>query len=180
MDSFVREHLRFSDIDETGLSLRGKIEQYCETQMNFKNLIKDKSESQIFWISTYAWVSQVIDILLICMFLNVCPYIRFNVTFHYLSLLMHTFTEDKNFKKMIEKTIIFYVLRKTIKEERFEKIEFNDFCKLVENKSLLDLIIGKVHALGIDICEGGIKQVQSIIINGFDDMCGGYLSAGAK
>ena len=170
MDDFVREHLKFSDADESGLSLREKIERYCATQMSFNKLFKNKSESQIFWISTFTWVSQVIEILLTCVRLNVYPYIRFNVTFHYLSLLMQTFIEDKNLKAMIEKTIIFYILRKTIEGERFEKIEFNDFCKLIEHKSLLDLIIGNVHERGIDICEGGIKQVQTIIINEFDDI----------
>ncbi|MDO8301706.1 MAG: hypothetical protein Q7T18_00540, partial [Sedimentisphaerales bacterium] len=166
--NYVREHLKFSDSDESGLSLREKIGQYCEAQMSFKNLIRGMSESQIFWISTYTWVSQIIEILLICVRLDVYPYIRFNVTFHYLSLLMQTFTEDKNLKGMIEKTIVFYILRKTIEEERFKKIEFNDFCKLIENKSLLDSIIGKVHSRGIDICVGGIKEVQSIITNEFD------------
>jgi hypothetical protein len=170
MDDFVREHLRYSDTNEIGLSLRKKIERCCETQMNFKNLIKDKSESQIFFISTYSWISQIIEILLICLRLRVYPYIRFYVTFHYLSLLMHTFIEDENIKEVIEKTIVFYILHKTIVEERFENIKFNDFCKRIENKSLLDVIIGKIHALGIDICKGGIKQVQSIITKEFDEI----------
>jgi hypothetical protein len=168
MDSYVRDRLKFNNSDETGLSLREKIERYCKTQMNFKNLIKDKSESQIFWISTYTWVSQIIDLLLVCVKLNVYPYIRFNVTFYYLSLLMYTFIEDKNLKEIIEKSIVFYILRKTIEEKKFENIEFNDFCKLIANKSLLNVIIDEMRKLGIDICHGGIKQVQSIITKEFD------------
>ena len=71
---------------------------------------------------------------------------------------------------MIEKTIMFYILRKTIEEKKFENIKFYDFCKLIENKSLLDVIIGKIHAQGIDVCKGGIKQVQSIIAKEFDEI----------
>lgn len=170
MDNVAREHFKFSDTDENGLSLREKIERYCEAQTNFKNLINDKPESQIFLISTYSWISQIIEILFICVYLRLFPYIRFNVTFHYLTIVMHTFIDDKNLKEMIERTIVLYILHKTIEKKKFANIEFNDFCKLIENKSLLDVIIDKMHALGIDICKGGIKQVQSIIIKEFDDI----------
>lgn len=169
MDDFIREHLRYSDTDETGLSLREKIERYYKLPMNFKKLTQNNSESQLFLISTFSWIAQITEILLICVRLNTYPYVRFDVTFHYLSLLMHTFIEDKNLKEIIEKAIIFYILRNTIEEERFQNIEFNDFCNLIENKSLLDVIIGKMHALGIDICKGGIKQVQSIITKEFNE-----------
>lgn len=168
MDGFVREHLKFSDTDESGLSLRGKIDRYLETPMSFKQLTKDKSESEIFWISIFSWISQISEILYICVYLRLFPYIRFDVTFHYLTIVMYTFIDDKNLKEMIEKTIVFYILHKTIHKKKFENIEFNDFCKLIENKSLLDVIIGKMHVQEIDICKRGIKQVQSIITEEFD------------
>jgi hypothetical protein len=168
MDSRVRDNFIFSDMKDIGISLREKIKCYRETQMNFEALIIGKSESQIFLFSIYTWISQVIEILLICMRLGVCPYIRFECTIYYLWMLMYTFIDDKYFKEMIEKTIVFYFLRKTISRERFENIKFDDFCRLIENKSLLDLIIREMHENGIDIYEGGIKQVQLIIIKKFD------------
>jgi hypothetical protein len=170
MDSYFHKHLKFTDTDESGLSLRGKIERYLESQMSFKQLIKDKSESEIFWISTFSLISQIIEILFICVYLKIFPYIRFNLTFHYLVMVMHTFIEDKQLKEMIERTIIFYVLRKTIRKERFENIEFNDFCRLIENKSLLDLIIHEIHTQNVDICNAGIKQAETIILKKFDNI----------
>jgi hypothetical protein len=170
MDNYIRDHLILSDSSDLGLSLRNKIERYCKTQMNFASLIKEKTEPQIFFISIYSWISQIIDILLICVILRIYPYIRFDVTFHYLTLLMYTFIEDRKLKELIEKTIISYIFYKTINEENFKKIKFGDYCKLLENKSLLNVIISKIHEIGIDIFEGGVKQVESVIKKEFDEI----------
>lgn len=168
MDGYVRDQLKYSDSDETGMSLREKINHYCDTQMSFKDLAKNKPESEVFWVVTYSWVAQVIDILLICLRLNVCPYIRFEVTFHYLALLMDTFMEDKDLKKVIETSIVFYILRKTIDEDKFECIEFDEFCARMKSKALLATIMAETRAAGIDISKGGIKQLQAIITKEFD------------
>lgn len=170
MDERIRDHFIFDELSDAGLSLRKKIEHYSQAQMNFSVLIKNKSEPEIFLILSYSWVSQIIDILLICTSLQVSPYIRFDTTFHYLTLVMYTFIEDRNLKEMIEKTIVFYIVHKTIEKDRFKNIEFNEFCKLIKNKALLDVIIRKMHALNINIFEGGFKQVQSIIIEEFNSM----------
>lgn len=102
IDADVRELLKYSDSKESGLSLREKILQYCDSQMGLKDLLKNKPETEVFWVTTYSLVAQVIDILLICLRLNVLPYIRFEVTFHYLVLLMDTFIEDKDLKRLLK------------------------------------------------------------------------------
>ena len=91
---------------------------------------------------------------------------------------MRTFIQDENLKKMIEKSIIFYILRKTIKEERFENIKFNDFCKLIKNRSLLDVITGKMgsgkstlmHILGaLDHPTEGSVSLEGRVISKMSD-----------
>lgn len=170
LDIYVREHLVYSEVDETKLSLREKIDRYFEMKMSCKGLLNSQPESQMFWVATFSLVSQVIEMLLISTRLNVCPYVRFEVTFNYLVLLMHTFIEDKILKGIIEKTIMFYIARKTISEKQFENIKFEDFCNLIENKRLMEKTIEKMRVQGVDICQGGIKQVQSIILNEFREV----------
>jgi hypothetical protein len=167
MDISARQHLIFTDSGDFQLCLRDKIDRYCKTQMNFSTLIKNSSEAEIFFISTHSWVSQVIDILIICSYLRVNPYIRFDVTFNYLSLIMYAFIEDKYLKSTLEKTLIFYILYKTILKDRFKRVEFTDFCTRIEDKSLLNTIIHNIRAQEIDLFKGGFKQVQSIILNAF-------------
>jgi hypothetical protein len=158
-------YLVFSDHDNPELSLRKKIENYSETQMSISSLLKNKTEPQIFLIVVNSWISQIIDILLICISLRLYPYIRFSVTFHYLILIMHSFTEDKSLKEMIEKTIIFYIFTRSINKDRFKNVEFTEYCNRIKDKNILSDLIDKIHAQGINIFKGGIKQTESIILD---------------
>ena len=133
--------------------------------MGFSALFNEKSEPQRFLISAYSWIAQIIDILIICTSLKLNPYIRFSITFHYLILIMHNFADDANLKEMIEKTIIFYVLTISIYKERFEIVEFTEYCNRIKDQNIISSIINKVHGQGIDIFEGGIKQIESIILD---------------
>lgn len=164
MKSNIKSYFVFSDHDSPELPLRTKIENYSKTQMSFSALINEKSEPLIFLISVYSWISQIIDILLICISLRLNPYIRFSITLHYLIVIMHNFTEDKKLKEMIEKTIIFYIFTRSINKERFEIVEFTEYCNRIKDKNIITDIINKIHAQGIDIFEGGIKQIESIIL----------------
>lgn len=168
IDCDIRGHLIFNEIDSTDMSLREKIERYHKRQRNLAALTRGMTESQIFYLSIFTFISQIIDVLLICTYLRVCPYIRFDVSFHYLILVMSNFHENSNLKEMLEKAIVFYIQRKAIEVERFANVKFDDFCKRLENKSLLDVIMNKIHTQGIDIVKGGFEQVDAIISKEFD------------
>lgn len=170
MVPYIRKNLIFNDQEDINLPLRDKIENYCKTQMSFSTLTRGQSESHIFLLSVYSWISQIIDILLICVYLRIYPYIRFNTTFHYLVMIMHSFIEDQYLREMIEKTIIFYVFYKTFEIEQFKKIDFSDYCMKIENKNVLNNILNRVRDQKIDIFQGGIKQIELIIEDEFKGM----------
>jgi len=163
MVPYLREHLILSEQEEINSTLREKINLYYESQINIQKIVQDKSESQIFLISIFSWFSQIIDTLLICTSLRINPYIRFNITFHYLALIMNTFIEDNTLRKMIEKTIIFYVFYKTIKRDRFKSIAFSDYCTQMKDRKILNNVLDKIHDQGIDIFAGGLKKIEKII-----------------
>lgn len=168
MKPYIREILIFNDQSDRGMILRKKIEKYCENQTNFSELTKGQSEAQIFLISIYTYFSQIIDILLICMYLRVVPYIRFEITFHYLILMMHIFSEDERLKAMIEKTIVMYLFRKIIDADVFKEIDFNEYYSKIKKQNILDDILNKIHEEQLDIFHGGVKKVELIIVNEFE------------
>jgi hypothetical protein len=170
MECFIYKHLLFSDVGDVHLSLRQRIEQYYDTQFSISSLLKGKKDPEVFLISVFSLVSQVIDILLVCVALRVCPYIRFDVTFNYLSIIMYTFIENLELKDTIEKTIIFYLMHKIITKDRFKGMDFEDYCRQIANKSMMDTVLKEVHASKIDIFKGGIKNVESIITKEFEDI----------
>jgi len=167
IDPYIRENLIFLDKNDTSLSLRLKVERYCKEQMSFSELTKGQSESQIFLLALYSWLSQIIDILLICVTLRLNPYIRFDVTFHYLALLMYTFIEDSTLRKMIEKSIIFFIFRKVIENNHFNQREFSEYYSEINNKNILGNLLSKIREQKIDIFKGGIKDIEIIIRNEF-------------
>ncbi len=167
MDPYVCQNLVFSEYDNEGMSLREKLEQCCKTQMNFGELVKEQPESQIFLLAVYSWLSQIIDILLICVYLRIIPYIRFGITFHYLVLIMYTFIDDQNLKEVIEKTIVFYIFRKTADVATFKNKDFSEYCMTVNDRNILDNILDKMREQQIDIFHGGTKRVELIIQDEF-------------
>ncbi len=163
LDPYTRKHLIFTDVDDSKISLREKIDRYSKVQMDFLEITKGCSESQIFYVATYSWVSQVVDILLRCVYLGVNPYIRFEVTFHYFALIMHTFIGDEYLRNIIEKSIIFYIFRKSVSVERLNKIEFSEYCSILKHKDILKDVQEKIKKQKINIFKGGVKRIANII-----------------
>lgn len=164
--TFIREHLVLSEHD-IDLPLREKVNSYIASQMGIKKLMRDKSEAQIFLLSIFSWFSQIVDVLSVCTRLRVTPFIRFNITFHYLALIMDIFADDAMLKSMIERTIIFYIFRTTIDKEHFENISFSDYYAKISKGKLLDSILDKMKRGEIDVFKEGPKKVELIIAEEF-------------
>ena len=163
LSNFVREHLIFNDFSDNKLSLRERLEHYRVEQKNISPLIANVSEAQRFLVSVYSYTSQITDILYICSVLRLNPYIRSDVTLNYLTLIMYTFVEEKNLREMIEKALICYLFRKITDKKRFENIEFQEYCKRLVRKPFMNLVLDKVHSLGIDIFRDDTDKVVAIV-----------------
>jgi len=78
---------------------------------------------------TYSHVSQALDIIMTAISMNMYPYVRADVPFRYLSLIISSFLDDTELKSMLEKTVIFYILYKTVEHNSFQKIDFTEYCE---------------------------------------------------
>lgn len=159
----LRDRLIFNDYIDENLSLREKIEIYSESQISCSQLMSGESETKIFLAILYSYVAQVSGILLTCAILHVNPYIRFEVTFHYLLLIMHTFTKEQYLKSLIEKTIIFYVFRRMMDGCFDGHGSFNTYCNKIADMQILTKIIGDLRNQEIDINHGGITELREIM-----------------
>ncbi len=157
--------LIFSEDDIESNSLREKVNNYIQTEMNIKSIVEGKTETEVFYICLYIWVSQVLNILLTCTYLRLQPYIRFPITFHYLTLIMYTFIEDNFLKSLIQKSIVLYVFRKSYNIHKLIEIDFDQYVDRTSRRNLLDEIIKEMEQKKINIFEGGIKKLETIIAN---------------
>ena len=165
----VRNYLTFNQYEEEGLSLRKKIELHNESQSSYTQLMEGQPEAKVFYVTFYSHLSQISDILLTCTAMQLNPYIRYEVAFRYLVILMQTFIDDEILKGMIEKSIVFYIFRKTL-EPLFDYHEsFQSYCETVKEKNALPKIINQMRERQIDIFEGGMQEVSEIIQEIFND-----------
>lgn len=170
LDSYVRQRLVFNDPSEGRLPLRKKIELHSQSQASFKMLLSNKREAEVFLITLFSYLSQVSDTLLLCSIQRFNPYIRYEVTFHYLVLVMYTFIDDENLRSMIEKAIIFYVFRKAMDGVFDHYDSFDEYCSKIATKNALPRIISKMREQEIDIFHSGIHELAQIIEQIFDDV----------
>jgi hypothetical protein len=170
LTALARQHLIFSDISDSKLSLRERMKLVRIDQDNISSTIFDRSEAQSFLVSVFSYVAQVADILYMCLVLRINPYIRFNVTFNYLTLVMYTFIDDISLRELIEKALICYLFRRTVEEERFVAIGFPQYCKRLEEKSLMNAVLERIRNMGIDIFKENPSKAISVIHEEFDSI----------
>lgn len=170
LDPHVRNKIIFSNYRENNLSLRKKIELHKASQLGYEQLMAGKSEAEVFLVTLYSYVAQIFDIFLICSMLRLYPYIRYEVTFSYLSLIMYTFIEDEKLRDMIEKAIVFYIFRKKMDGvfDHFESFEY--YCEKIAEKKALPKILNTMRENDIDIFQSGIQKVTEIIQELFADV----------
>lgn len=170
LNTYVRQKLIFNAPSEGDLSLRQKIELHNQSQPSYKYLLSGRSDAEVFLVTLFSYLSQVSDTLLVCSIQRFNPYIRYEITFHYLLLVMYTFIDDENLRNMIEKAIIFYIFRRAM-DGVFDQCEsFKNYCSNVAKKKALPKIIGKMREQGIDIFHSSVREIAAIIEKIFVDV----------
>lgn len=160
---FFKKNLMLEQYGSEELSLKEKIETYINSHPIMVAITKDYSEAEKFWVALQNYVTQVMDILLIASITNTIPFIRFKPTFHYLTIVMHTFIDNIFFRNMLEKTIVFYIFHNTVEKEELTKIDFNKFAKIVQESNFLNSILQEMKKNNIDIFQKGVPEVANII-----------------
>lgn len=168
LDAHIRELLIFNQHEKKGLTLRKKIELHNKSK-SYTQLMADQPEATVFFVTLFSYLSQILDTLLTCVPLRIYPYIRYEVAFQYLLLVMYTFIDDPKLRDMIEKAIIFFIFRKTM-ENLFDYHEsFEKYCEIASEKKALPDIINRMREQKIDIFHDGGQKVSEIINDLFVD-----------
>ena len=76
---------------------------------------------------------------------------------------MYSFIEEKFFREMIEKTIIFYIFHNSFDKNLLIQIDFSEFMLISKKENFLNRIIQDLRANNINIFEKGINEVSEII-----------------
>ncbi|MFW6016740.1 MAG: hypothetical protein ACOCRK_09910, partial [bacterium] len=163
LDKFVLHQLINIDSYDSQLKLKERAKRYQESETNFFALTKNMSEPEIFLLMTRNHIWQVIDILLTCTSIGLIPYIRYEVTFRYMSLIMYSFLKDEVLKDILKNIVIFYVFYKSTDANVFEDIDFDTYCFKLKEVDLLKIIIKKIDNSEIDVFDCKLDDIVTII-----------------
>jgi len=170
LDSVILENLIYLDGYDSKICLKERINRYCKNSSNTIKYTENMTEPQIFYILTKNYVSQVLDILFTCINTGLNPFIRFEATFCYMTLLMETFLDNKEIKEMLKKTIIFYILYVSINKNTFKNIDFDLYCSVVEETYLLQRILSKIRESNLDFFKDETNKIKKIVKSEFEEM----------
>ncbi|TGL35932.1 hypothetical protein EHQ52_03970 [Leptospira koniambonensis] len=144
--------------DDANKPLREKILNYFTKQMGTTLLLENKSEAQLFLSASFAWISQLLEILLISQVMNLNPYIRSPITFNYLLTFKDSFVGDDKLKEIIENGILSFFLTRSIAPDYFKDRIFSEYCEQLRKENFISSIKKKAEELDVNIlhCEYGV------------------------
>lgn len=158
------QHMVFNGLDDSELSLRERIDKYCSSKQNGSMIKWPAADSSKFIAVLLPNVFQILDLFVSCYALRLIPYFRSEVLLNYFIIVKRIFEKNEKMKSQIEKTLVFYILSRAVCDEMFDEIDFSKYCKHLENKRLLDKVLERIHASGIDVLGGGVKKTGDIIL----------------
>lgn len=158
MDKFILSNLIFTDPSDAHLSLEERCEIYKNSYPQFQTL----SNIEVFVTASYSRIAQTLDILLTSVSTGFIPYIRDNITFRYFLLLKDTFTNDNKVKELIENTVLFHVVYKTLPVEWLLKYTFKEFIQTVDPYNTIQVIKEKLAKNNIHILNSQVEPMIEI------------------
>jgi hypothetical protein len=133
----VLSALVYMSTDDAKLSLRERIEQYCEDMMDYQTLKEKQTEHEIFIIVTNQNIMQCLDIFIIASEYKMVPFIRNDVVFCYLAFLLNAIERIVS-SEILNKCIIAYIAQK---KYEFNSTSYSEFIKEIGNGQLVNQVL---------------------------------------
>ena len=146
----INKYLIFNSLDDYKLTLREKCTNYLKENGNFITMIKDTSESYIFYILITQYFMQAMAIINLMLNCNIMPFIRNDITFHYFSLIYNSNVVEELSSNDYLYVYIPYIIQKTID---FSDKNYKNIREKVGNGKMVKYIIERI----------GEERVPSII-----------------
>lgn len=134
----MREKLIFVSWKDSQLSLRDKCKRYLEVNGDVMPVIKEFSESQIFYAIAHQYCMQGLAIANLMHNYKMIPFIRNDVTFQFFALIFYSNIMDDLSKHDYLQVYVPYVLQRTID---FSDKAYDELVDVAGNGKLVNYII---------------------------------------
>ena len=135
-------YLVYSSGSDTALSLRARIEKFCQETFDYNTIRSQMTEPKIFLMTTSQNIMQCLDIFLIAQEYKMVPFIRNDVVMCYLTLLFDYISQIAD-QDMLNRCIIAYIAQA---KYDFGAIPYNDFIEAFGNGKLVDTVLDQMKS----------------------------------
>ena len=133
----------YTSMSDSKLSLRERVQKYCMNTMNFDELKKLYSESEIFLMISTQQIMQCFDIFLAAAEHKMVPFIRNDVVLCYLGLFFDLISHIVD-QEILNRTIIAYIAQSRYD---FGKIPYKEFIKNTGNNILVNRVLYQLKTM---------------------------------
>ena len=145
---------------------------YFVTNDEYTKFLKN-NHNKIFFFTIIGYITQALNIIMMCITNRCIPYIRYEVVFKYVLKLFENFKALPEVKEMIAKTSVGYVLYRQFDKEKFKKYDFHSYIELLKKHNsrerIFELIgqdnldVEKIHLS--DIIENVDKYLEELLFS---------------
>lgn len=164
----IEKNIVFSEDDDISLDFETRFKNYKESSV--LPLKSDATDAEIFAFCLYGYFSQAFDIVMMCAEYELIPYIRFEVAFKYILKISSIFGDNKELINMIFKCAIAHVIHHTFNKENFCKIDFHEYCEMIQIFDFENQLFSDLHQENISFYNPSLTKVKSIINKNFESM----------
>lgn len=162
----IERYIVFDEREDLKKSLTERFKNYID-KTNVP-LSEGKNDAFKFWMLVYSFIMQALDIILCCSNFNLIPYLRYGVTFQYVTLLGENFSEVKGSRDMLFKCKIAHILYMIFDKEKIRDISFVQFYKSLNECNFSEKIEEHLSKNYLDLDNINVKQIVEMLNNNIE------------
>lgn len=157
----IEKCIVFDDGENLEKGIEERFRNYV-TKMNIP-ISEEKSDAFKFWFILYGFLVQALDIILCCTQFKLIPYLRYGVTFQYVTLLGKNFYNVSEVKEMLFRCKVAHIVYRIFNKENFKEISFENFHNKLEEYKFNDNVYEDIKADTHGIDNINVKQIVKIL-----------------
>ena len=159
----IEELVVFSEDDNMTLPFE---ERFRRTLANTQYLVDEgKPESYNFYILVFGCIQQAVDIIASCLEYDRIPYIRYPVSFHYITLLLENMLDNRRAQRLCYKMNISFVVHQLCDTDKLASIQLDGFIKKSQEYNFSSRLFQTLTDHGIDETNFFNRTVKQIIVD---------------
>lgn len=178
MNTYFKE---FKSVQDVVTALKPGIERYIvfdegenledEIEDRFRNYVtnmnipipEEKNDAFKFWFTLYGFLVQALDIILCCTQFKLIPYLRYGVTFQYVTLLGENFYNASEEKEMLFRCKVAHIVYRIFNKENFKEISFENFHSKLKEYKFNENVYEDIRADNDGIDNINVKKIADIL-----------------